>query len=184
MKRTFIAIKIDPAPELLDFFTLLKEELDGESVKWVDENNLHITLCFLGDTDSHCEAAVVDLLDNITKGKGSLTFNLMGCGRFGHLQSLKVVWIGIDRCEALKTLRMNLENGLKELGIEPENKPFIPHLTLGRVKYIKRQETLFDFLKNHKNSFFQQVIIDEIIYYESQLTPKGPVYIPIHKVRL
>jgi hypothetical protein len=70
------------------------------------------------------------------------------------------------------------------MGVKLEDRPFNPHLTLGRIKNLKDLSSLKDLMAEYENSVIQKVFVDEVILYESLLLPSGPVYKPVYKVTL
>ena len=183
-KRTFIAIKIKVSGNLTDFFHKVQAELKRSSVKWADIHNLHITLAFLGDTTEIQVTQVSSALDRITELHHAFGFNLQGFGYFGSLQSPRVLWLGVRRGDSLKALRTKLWEELPALGFTAEDRDFSPHLTLGRVREFRDQQRLQDMLGQFKETAFQEVAVEEIIFYESQLNPAGPIYKPIKRFPL
>ena len=84
----------------------------------------------------------------------------------------------------LKYLKEKVDNVLEEFGFAKEEREFKPHLTLGRIKYIKNQLDLKNILSQYKDADIQEFKICEVVFYESQLTPAGPIYKVIKKFEL
>jgi 2'-5' RNA ligase len=76
-------------------------------------------------------------------------------------------------------LNDSIMNGLKDAGISIEDRPFKPHLTLGRIKYLKDKAVLKTLMDKYQNAEIQKVPVNEVILYESILLQTGPVYKPI-----
>jgi 2'-5' RNA ligase len=182
MKRTFIALKIEPGKEILECMEYLKKGLQGERIKWVDPGNLHITLKFLGDTDPGQIEETRRILDETTPLFNAPCLAFRGLGLFRNLRSPKVLWMGMDANPILQDLKKSLDLKLGSMGFPPEDRPFNPHLTLGRIKYIRDRKVLADLLGIYRDRMFQEKQIKEIIYYESILRPHGPEYISMGKV--
>ncbi len=182
--RTFIAVKIEPEPELLEQMDSCRENLAGEAIKWVEENNLHLTLKFLGDTTEIQIAEIKKALDKIASQFHPFTFLLEGVGYFKSGGEPKVVFAGIKNFTVLQQLAGDIETGLEKLGFEKETRAFKPHLTLGRIKFLKNKRQFFDCVEKFKNTKFQQVNINEILFYQSILKPHGPVYLPLKTFKL
>jgi len=182
--RTFIAVKIDPEPELLNLINHLQVEFSEEKIKWVGDSNLHLTLKFLGDTSP----VQVDLVKTILKETGenftSFQFNLKGVGFFKRNRQPNVLFVNIERPEILKKLAAEIDVKLSELGFEKEQREFNPHLTLGRIKYLKNKPRFYKTIETCKSNFIQHVKISEVIYYQSILKPGGAEYKSIAKIRL
>lgn len=184
MKRTFIAVKINADAVLKKMVSDLKNELRESSVKWTDPANLHLTLAFLGDTEDNKIPAISLMLDEKCRGFGKFNFVLRGTGVFKNLKDPKVIWAGIDKPEKLNTIRERIVSGLKDAGIETEDRPFSPHLTLGRIKHLTDREKLKILLLKYHTSDIQDVMVEEVILYESILHQQGPEYrsLSVHKL--
>lgn len=182
MQRTFIALKINPQKEMADCFRHLRAVLKGEKIKWVDPAKLHITLRFLGDTDpGQLKAASRILEDTVPRfGKPEILFR--GMGVFRNVRDPRVLWIGMDPGPVLPELKLALDRQLAGIGFPAEERGFRPHLTLGRIKFIRDRDALGELLGEYSNTVFQKDRIDEMVYYESILRPEGPEYLPLKTV--
>ena len=179
MKRTFIAVKLKAGQQLYDAITGLKSSLGDERIKWVDTGNMHITLAFLGDTDEDTIESVSGMVRRKCGDFGEFTFNISGTGLFKNINDPRIIWAGIESSEKLVMLYNRIKQGLEEIGMKTEDRKFIPHLTLGRIKWLKNKDVLIRSVKEYSSKIFQEVTIEEVVYYESILHPTGPEYIPI-----
>ncbi len=184
MKRTFIAIKIPVSKQMAGLIQDLKFALKDERIKWVENWNLHITLFFIGDTDK----SIIDEIGNkLTDNLGKIkSFNL-SCKEVGVFKSVynpKVLWFGIGQSENLTSLKLVVNKVMSSLGFAIEERDFKPHLTIGRVKFVKDKDKIKNVLAKYKEIEIQNFSIDEVIFYESKLTPKGPVYEVLKKITL
>lgn len=184
MKRIFIAVKIEPGKTLSGMISSLKSGLRNENIKWTNPENIHITLSFLGDTEEEMINAVSAMLKEKFEGFGKFELVIKGSGVFKSLADPRVIWTGIEPSPGLISLNEAILNGLKNTGIKIENRPFNPHLTLGRIKTVKDKNVLKSLLEKYRNSEIQKTIIDEVILFESILLNTGPIYKPIGKYRL
>ncbi|MCF8335394.1 MAG: RNA 2',3'-cyclic phosphodiesterase [Bacteroidales bacterium] len=181
MKRTFIAAKISPGEKLLETYTKLRNELKNEKIKWVNSDQFHITLFFLGDTDEEMIPRVRTQIGNLIDQFSAFYINLSGLGVFKNLHKPRVLWAGIYQYDTLKEIKERIDEEMVSLGFPAEERDFKPHLTMARLKWINDKEKLKGLIEGYKNEDFQQVKINECIYYESILKPGGPVYKPIEK---
>lgn len=183
MRRTFIAIKIDPGAELLKLFSALKKELGIESVKWTDPGQIHITLAFLGDTSDKSISEVSTMLHSTCSSKESFSFDISGIGVFRNINDARVIWAGIKNSEELGSLFTVVKTGLENIGISLEDRAFRPHITLGRVRRNIDRNLLERLVKQYDRKLFQKAEVREVIYFESILRPEGALYIPVSIVK-
>lgn len=176
MKRTFIAVKIPLKKGALEIIQDIKNEFKNDKIKWVESWNLHITLYFLGDTEENRIEGVIETLKENLNQFEKFNLKLNGIGVFGAARDPKVIWIGIDKSEQFQKLKLIINNSLKELGFKVDEKVFKPHLTIGRIKYIRDKTKLKNLLKQHETLKLGVIEVDKVYYYESQLTQRGPIY--------
>jgi RNA 2',3'-cyclic 3'-phosphodiesterase len=184
MKRIFIALKVNAENELLKMISSLKEGLRNDSVNWTHIDNIHITLAFLGDTHESMINEIYPVLSKKCSGFGSFQLILRGCGIFRSLSDPRIIWTGIGSSEKLTGLNTSIISGLKEINIKLEDRPYNPHLTVGRVKHLNDIRILESLIVKYKNTELQKVNADEVILYESILLPVGPQYKPLAKFSL
>jgi len=184
MKRIFIAIKIDPGNNLLRIHSSLKSVLGSERIKWDDPEKIHLTLAFLGDTEEERIKVAGLMLKQTCSGFGEFSFNLSGTGVFKDYRDPRVIWIGIEPSEKLNKLNADIRRGLTDTGFKTEDRPFKPHITIGRIKFIKDPEALRSTLEPYQSGFIQEVQVSEVILYESILKPSGAEYRIAGKFRL
>ncbi|MFW5832208.1 MAG: RNA 2',3'-cyclic phosphodiesterase [Prolixibacteraceae bacterium] len=179
--RTFIAIKIHPEEALVRTMATLRRTLAGEAIKWVEANNLHLTLKFLGDTSPEQVEQVKKLLENITGKKQDFQITLSGLGFFKSRGMPRVLFARVHDFELLELLVEEIDEQLEKAGFEREKRKFKPHLTFARIKNIKDKRGFFQVIDKLKHTGFQKNKISEVIFYKSNLTPQGPVYEPLLK---
>jgi RNA 2',3'-cyclic 3'-phosphodiesterase len=179
MKRTFFAVDIRPDESLTAILQDIRNHLEGEKIKWVTSDLMHLTLKFLGDTPEESIRQIINAADLSVRQMPVMNLHLSAVGLFKNLHNPRVIWIGIKPCPLLEQAVQTLGNTLVPFGYTADNVEFIPHLTLGRVKEIKHTEKLAGLIEEYKNESFGTVCISEIIYYESMLKPEGPVYHPL-----
>jgi 2'-5' RNA ligase len=184
MKRIFIALKVEAGVTLLKMVSSLKSGLSKDSIKWTSIDNIHITLAFLGDTEDKLIKPISLMLKEKCKGSGNFRLIIRGLGVFRNPADPRIIWTGVELSEKLIRLNEDIMDGLRGLNIEMENRPFNPHLTLGRIKHLNDKETLKTLLGQFKDSEIQIILVNEAILYESVLLQSGPVYKPLAKFSL
>jgi 2'-5' RNA ligase len=174
--RTFVAVKIEPLLPLLQVLNDMKNGLSGESIKWVAPNNLHLTLKFLGDTLPSQVDEINEELNQVSKQFSSFSFELEGLGFFKNKGMPRVLFANIKQGKELQLLASEIDKRLEKLGFELETRPFKPHLTLARIKFLKNKKAFYQAVEKYRETFFQAVPVNELIFYRSILKPEGPEY--------
>jgi len=171
MVRLFVAV---PLPQAIQ--DRVAELCCGlANARWVDAENLHITLRFIGEVD---ESRFEDI-DLALSGIRAPAFQLKlrGVDSFGNNNGVRAVWVGIEREPALFHLRDKIESAVVRAGISPETQKFKPHVTLTRSR-LRGDTRLGVFIANH--SLFQAgpFPVDEFALFSSFLSQSGPIYTP------
>ncbi|MEL7589141.1 MAG: RNA 2',3'-cyclic phosphodiesterase [Prolixibacteraceae bacterium] len=183
-KRIFLAIKINPEPELLDVFDLLRDELSGGQIKWADEEQLHVTLKFFGETPDNKITEIVDVVKDCCAQHSSFSFDICSPGYFRKRQEPSVVFLQSAKTEALVVLQADLDNRFTGLGVPKEERAFKPHLTLGRVKSVHDTALFYDLMKQFPHRPVQTIPASDLTLFESRLKPSGPEYIALERFSL
>lgn len=174
--RLFVGIPISSGiKEILSVSRNLQEL--GASV--VCQDNLHITLKYLGTTLEDKIQGIIDKLKDISRLE-PFRITLSEVGVFPHLEHINVIWIGINE-QALTKLILKTHEALDYIRRE-DHQEIKPHLTIARVKS-KNLLELQNFIEKIKGTDFGSMIVDRIVLYESTLTPEGSVYRPIQEFR-
>ncbi|MBP6976979.1 MAG: RNA 2',3'-cyclic phosphodiesterase [Bacteroidales bacterium] len=176
MKRLFVAIKLHPADTLLEVFRFLKKNLHEEKIKWVEEYNLHLTLKFFGETEEERIPAIRQALKAAAGRSAGFKLELKGTGIFGSKYDPRVVWLGIETNPALQQLYANMWEEIGKLGYVPDSQNFVPHLTIGRIKFIRDKRFFQEVILMRREDFLQRETVRELYLFESILQPTGPVY--------
>ena len=177
-------MKVEAGETLLKMISSLKSLLSNESIKWISLDNIHITLAFLGDTEEKMIKVIGSMLKEKCEGSEKFELTIKGSGVFKNLSNPRIIWIGIEPSEKLFHLNANIINGLKKLDVKIEDRPFKPHLTIGRIKHLDDKEMLKVLIEKYQNLEIQKMQVNEVILYESILLQSGPVYKPISKFKL
>jgi 2'-5' RNA ligase len=148
----------------------------------VEQENLHLTLKFLGEVKKETVPRIIENLKEIGKSGQAFEIGLQGCGSFGS----RIFWIGGNTGEKeCASLADKIDQSMEDLGFtKEERRPacrsgrFAIHLTIGRSKDTDRQllGPLFEVMEKDKDKFFGRWQLTEIELIESVLTPKGPIY--------
>lgn len=185
MKRLFIAIPVYPTQKLIKFSEQLQTIAPYPAVKWVNPEQYHLTLQFLGDTDEDVVSGISRCLAIITNKYEQFDFSVEKTGKFTDRQgNLKIIWAGINPTQPFIALNKDIYNLLKESGFVFSHKRFKAHLTLGRVKHLKDPSELYDMLRKYTNAIFAKQKAVEFNLIESKLTSAGPEYHIIETFKL
>jgi 2'-5' RNA ligase len=183
-KRLFAAIKVQPDPNLISIYNNLKSALRHEKINWVSEKNIHITLKFFGETPEDKIDEICEVFDNIAARHQPFNLTLENIGIFGSSYEPRVIWFGMAKSEAVEKLAEEVLLRLKTIGFEPDGQHFRPHLTIGRIKQIISKKQFQQTIDTFKNTFIQDVQVDDFELIESILKPQGPVYQVIESFNL
>lgn len=178
--RAFIAVEIND-PVIVKNARDIQAQFQGESagklgrLKFVELENMHITLKFLGNIDVATASKInriIQSLDTIPAAGFDIT--LARVGQFGG----RVLWVGIDDpASIIKRTATRIDEELsKQLDIPREKRPFEGHMTLARVKELFDRKRFMDTVARLKDAELGTQHVPAILLKRSQLTPKGPVY--------
>jgi 2'-5' RNA ligase len=130
MPRLFTALEI-PRDAALSL-SLLRGGLPG--ARWLDVENYHITLRFIGDVDGPTADEVVNALDRVDRSSFSLS--LSGIGSFGAKKPHSI-WAGVSPSAELMALQAEIERICQRIGLAPDTRRFSPHVTLARLRHAR-----------------------------------------------
>ena len=173
--RLFIAIDI-PENIRSTFASLLKEfRALAPQLKWVRAENLHVTLKFLGETDSDKLAALQDALAAVRSAE-SVDLEFRGLGFFPNEKRPRVFWAGMQASANLKTLAADVDQAAHRVGFPLEQRPFAPHLTLARFSLPGVPPKLLQAITEKSSHSFGSLSTGEFHLIESKLKPTGAEY--------
>jgi 2'-5' RNA ligase len=184
--RTFIAVDLGNA--IRDRAVALQEALArvGTEVKWVEPENLHVTLLFLGEVEDRDVPAVCRAVAECAARQGAFPMTIERVGCFPNPRRPRTLWIGVGQgTQELCALHDVLEVPLLELGCyRREDRPYTPHITLGRVKSDRPTDRLAAALAKQSGWQGGEKPVREVLVLSSELTPKGPVYTVLSRAQL
>lgn len=184
--RTFIAI--DLGKTIRERCIALQETLAraGTEVKWVEPENLHVTLLFLGEVDARDVPAVCQAVALACAEQPAFTLSVETVGCFPNPRRPRVVWVGVgEGAEEVIALHDALESPLLQLGCyRREERRYTPHITLGRVRGNGSTESLATALARKADWQAGSIDVNEVLVLSSELTPRGPVYAVLSRARL
>jgi len=176
--RAFIAV---PAPdEVKRLIDRIENELRsaGADVKWVEPDNVHVTLKFLGNITPDRVEIVGEEITQALTGVRRFEVEVSGMGTFPkHGRSPRVIWLGLGQgSDMLCEVARRVEDVCANLGFEKEERPFQPHLTIGRVR---RGSPNLGKLRDEIDRIEYnplKLLVDRVNLMRSELSPRGPTY--------
>ena len=160
----------------IDLPDTVKDSIQGicgglPGARWVDLQQLHLTLRFIGEVDNGLFDKIKASLAEITEASFSLT--VQGVGFFPPKRTPRVLWVGIQGDGTLARLAGEIEETLVlKNGIEPERHPFSPHITIARFKEASPAK-IADYVTRHGTFRTETFTVDAFHLYSSTLTPTG-----------
>jgi 2'-5' RNA ligase len=181
--RTFVAFPLSPAwaAYASGVTALLASNVRG--VSWVRPENLHLTIRFLGDLGESGVARLGDAVARAAEGLAAPTVSIGGLGTFPSVAKPRVVWLGVSEgSEALVAVGSAINAAIDRAGFDRADKPFRPHMTLGRVR--PAASGLEGIRALALPPAPAQAAFDRIVVMKSDLDPSGARYTALREVRL
>lgn len=159
------------------------------NVRWSRAEMMHLTLRFIGDSAEDRVEAITGAMSEAAKRTGKFTLRLDDTGAFPDLKQPKVLWVGIKgEVDRLQMLHSRLQGALARINIEPEDRHYNPHLTVGRL-----QRDVPPMAAGQVGQAFSHVRLPEprptlpvesLVLYRSRLMVDGPAYEELARVPL
>jgi 2'-5' RNA ligase len=174
--RLFVAV--DTPPDVRRELVRVRDDLRRlhADVRWEPDGKLHCTLKFIGDVPEPVLPALGDALAAISARTPPMEVRYAGVGCFPDIRRPKIIWAGMrDPTGGLAALAESVDITCATCGFAREQRPFHPHVTLGRVKSLVSSN---DLLSRIESVTFESptVMIREILLVRSTLKPSGSVY--------
>ncbi|MGZ8336705.1 MAG: RNA 2',3'-cyclic phosphodiesterase, partial [Allosphingosinicella sp.] len=176
MHRLFVAIR--PPDTIRDLLLGVMGGISG--ARWQTDDQLHLTLRFIGEVDRHAAVDIHAALGAVHHPRFEIA--LSGLGLFERRGLPETVWAGVLPHDPLRTLHKKVDQAMARVGVAPEQRAYLPHITLARLK--RSSGTVRDLVEQwggFKSPPFQ---VNRFSLFESKLTPEGAVYTPIENYRL
>jgi 2'-5' RNA ligase len=143
-------------------------------VRWIDPAQMHLTLAFFGDVADEIDLALRERLNAIEFGAFFLP--ITGVGAFSAKGAPKIIWIGVGKAHPhLFQIYKRVHEAALAAGLEPELRPWHPHITIARCRDVAPQ-SLRKFLQLNAALDAGMVRVDAFHLYSSKLTPAGPIH--------
>jgi 2'-5' RNA ligase len=174
--RSFLAIEL---PKLiLKKIEEVQRDLRSTraDVRWVNPEKIHLTLKFFGNIEESRIDPIFKSIEEPIRNTPPYSIEVKGVGAFPQLRNPRVIWIGLVNGKGILTsFQKQIETQLEKIGFQTENRPFHPHLTLGRMKSSRGKEEMVGRMEKHREEEFGD-FRGESDLFKSDLKPSGPVY--------
>lgn len=184
-KRLFIGLSFEESlkRQIQDVVKKLKVNADKKDlqVKWTPEENIHLTIKFLGETDVDGIEALKSKLHKLAKSLSPIQLKIRGMGGFPEETQARILWLGVQNKSTLRGLQSIVENTMIDMGFEAADQNFIPHITIGRLR---NKKNIVDLISPFVRNEFGKAKITKIRLFESQLQGSFPVYFVVDEFEL
>ncbi|HEX9965334.1 MAG TPA: RNA 2',3'-cyclic phosphodiesterase [Allosphingosinicella sp.] len=168
MHRLFVAI---PLPRAVR--ALLLELMGGVAgARWLADEQLHLTLRFIGEVDRHLARDVDAALSSVHHPRFPIALN--GLGAFERRGEPAILWAGVTPHEPLRALHKKVDQALARVGVERDRRAYMPHITIARLP--RGAGPVGPLVERSGGVGGAPFPVDEFRLYESSLTPDGPIY--------
>jgi RNA 2',3'-cyclic 3'-phosphodiesterase len=181
MLRSFIAIEtpLEIQNSIAQAAAPLKNLIPKHLVRWVAPQNAHLTLKFLGDVSPANLERLAEALKLEAASHEMFSLSVGGLGAFPNPRRARVIWLGLEAPPALAALQHAVDGASAKLGYPMEERPFSPHLTIGRVAQTASGSDLRlirSALESTKVGILGTIRVQAIHIFKSLLQPAGPIY--------
>jgi 2'-5' RNA ligase len=173
--RTFLALQIDKETKkkVNSYINRFKNEIKSR-VKWVEEENLHFTIFFFGEIDINISQKIINVIDANKRNFKPFKVELKGISFFPNTKNPRVIFFDVSKgANEMKNIYEILYPEINKI-TRIKKESFVPHLTIGRIKDILFEDDI-KILINEKIDI-REFLINKITFFESKLTPDGPIY--------
>ena len=184
--RSFVSIDLEDAKILCGVESIMSSlSALGGDLKPVEQENIHLTLKFLGNVSAPKLGEIKSALAQVTFPPFSI--EIKGAGAFPNLKRINVIWVGIgEGWSQIELIFEQTEKVLHQLGFSRETRPFSPHITVARVKSGRKRDEIAAFLGHLTDESFGTFNVESVRLKQSVLSPSGPKYstlfeVPAHK---
>ena len=173
--RAFLAIDLndDLKPKINKLINEFKQT--NAKIKFVELENLHLTLKFFGDINIDVIQKLKTIITNVISEFEGFEIKIKSCGAFPNKNNIRVMWVGIEDDAILKELHDRLDEEFIRLCFDKDKK-FSTHLTIGRMKSPKNKQEVKEVLEKFNDFEVGAMEVSKISLKKSTLTPSGPIY--------
>lgn len=166
--RLFLAI--DLPKDLKQYLFELESKFKEAKITWISKKNLHLTLKFFGDVKKE---DIPKIIEKIKIKHSNIKVHLTNIGFFPNEKDPRVIWIGLEPETEIIDLQQKLDSEF--INLFPSDQKFQAHITLGRIKSLRRREDFFKSIQSIKITPIE-FEIKSFQLMKSELTKNGPIY--------
>jgi RNA 2',3'-cyclic 3'-phosphodiesterase len=170
MLRLFVALDL-PATIKADLTSLVGNLPD---TRWADDDQLHLTLRFIGEVDGGTARDIMEALATVPARPIELL--LKGVGHFPPRGEPKVLWVGVERSEELVAFKRRIDSALRDTGLAAEGRKFSPHVTIARFRQPPPYNRFAAYLARHSLYRSAPFWVSDFALYSSWLRPEGALH--------
>ena len=176
MIRTFLALPLEIHTSLTNVAGVLKDKFSHEKLRWVKEENMHLTIKFFGDIEEEQVSEIGEALKSAFAGFPSGEIRIRGLGTFENWSNYNVLWAGIEDPEVLVEIKNMADEALKLILPVQTQRHYRPHLTLARMKKLHNKEKFLEEIAKYKEENFGIYNVNRLVLFQSILGEQGPGY--------
>ena len=176
MQRLFVAIQ----PPLAIRQKLLAAMGGVINARWQSDEQLHLTLRFIGEVDRHGAADIGAALGMIHHPRFTLALDRIG--QFDKRGRTETLWVGVTPHDAVEGLKRKVDQALVRVGVAPEQRAYLPHITLAR--FSRKPGDFSDFAARSGQLASAPFTVDNFVLYERHLATDGAAYVPLARFPL
>lgn len=191
--RLFVAVDFPASHRdtLEDLLAIARDR--NPQIRWIAANAAHLTLQFIGEVPIETAEILRMAVPSLGKGSGPLTLHIDGAGAFPNLQKPQIVWLGLAGDVAnLRRLVRRVETFLLDFEIQPEQREFKPHITLGRARQKLQSPEINTLVETMRSAEVKRLLaaleepfrVDQVTLYRSHLSHEGSSYEALATARL
>ncbi len=184
--RNFVAIPLEGEIREILFNSVMKWRGMQPSLKWEKRGNFHSTLKFIGNSAPEELKIIQGIISQVFSDASSFCAPVTRIGAFPNMKRARVVWLGtIFPDEFVKRINDFDRVLFEKLSIPMERKPFVPHITIARVKNIHVVSSLIREFEEFKNRIDgMNFRVTKVVHFKSELRPSGAIHTPMFELNL
>jgi RNA 2',3'-cyclic 3'-phosphodiesterase len=176
MHRLFVAIR--PPSNIREMLRAVMGGIEG--ARWQNDAQIHLTLRFLGEVDRHRANDIAAALGSISSPAFEIALNSVGV--FDRRGKAEALWAGVAPHDELKKLHNKVDRACTAVGMKPDERAYLPHITLARLN--RSSGPVQDFLSLRAGLSSPAFMVDEFGLFESELGREGAIYHIVERYRL